>query len=47
MRRMLTILGLVVMVSLLQAGEVRAGSATDKTTLEIKPEPERSPFGED
>ncbi|HYT32119.1 MAG TPA: hypothetical protein VEO37_05955, partial [Thermoanaerobaculia bacterium] len=27
--------------------EVRAGSATDKTTLEIKPEPERSPFGED
>jgi photosystem II stability/assembly factor-like uncharacterized protein len=27
--------------------EVRVGSATDKTTLEIKPEPERSPFGED
>jgi len=31
MRRMLTILGLVVMVSLLQAGEVRAGSAAGDT----------------
>ena len=31
MRRMLTILGLVVMVSLLQAGEVRAGSAAIDT----------------
>jgi hypothetical protein len=27
--------------------EVRAGSATEKTTMELKPETERSPFGED
>ena len=27
--------------------EIRAGSATEKTTLEVKPETERPPFGED
>jgi hypothetical protein len=27
--------------------EIRAGSTTDKTTLEVKPETDRSPFGDD
>ena len=27
--------------------EISAGSSTDKTTLEVKAEPDRSPFGED